>query len=516
MDLMPRRRRLASLALAVGAVSYPSAMTYANWGPEMARASRLLVIPLVGFVVLVAVARLISTIARDFTTVLAALSFAYLVATSGVTFATSLDLSQTATISSVLLLAIVACVLTMTLRADEVLYLLCVVLGAVLILAPLAQYAWNYRNHSSSYLITQTPPATRVVSNGPLPDIWLVILDGYPAAKTVREVYGYRGSLLAEELADRGFVSNGNALTPYPVTAFSVPSILEVKHLADTSTASSGETLRSIVSGDNFFANSLRAWGYEVTIVQNAWRMSGCSTSTDNCVHPPLIDEPVSAVIQRSLVGLLADISWARSFEESVLASLNWLGDNAKSISENGTPDAVIVHLLSPHPPLVLRPDCSTHRDENGGGLIVWSPKMGDQVKIQRQDLFMDQVRCIDQTIKNLLAQLGDEAIVGVVGDHGPDSLGHSAWDPGDWGHEMLTERMLTIAAMRTKADCPMDLRTTLGVTAALLACVGGTEVATPEPRAFAVTEVRPSHYEVQEYPEHIIQSLLDDGRGSK
>ena len=63
------------------------------------------------------------------------------------------------------------------------------------------------------------------------PDIYFIILDRYPSAETLREIYGYDNAPFIDALADRGFAIADDSWAAYWKTAFSVLSTLRMDHL---------------------------------------------------------------------------------------------------------------------------------------------------------------------------------------------------------------------------------------------------------------------------------------------
>lgn len=100
------------------------------------------------------------------------------------------------------------------------------------------------------------------------------------------------------------------------------------------------------------------------------------------------------------------------------LAMLEVLDDLSARVADMQAGDAIIAHLLVPHSPYVLGPDCS-YRDLSEWGYVLES---GTHVGIaQAYDTFWDQSACLHSRLAEMLDQLSgrEDVVVIIHGDHG-------------------------------------------------------------------------------------------------
>ncbi len=315
--------------------------------------------------------------------------------------------------------------------------------------------------------------------DGHVRDVWFIVLDAYPSQLARQEYATPESQPLESFLRSRGFVVNPSALAPYATTIFSVPTLLEGEYVAtEEHPTFSYAVARRIVSGDNNLVYALQGVGYATTIVESGWRVSGCEVSVNHCVRSPFIDEPVATILGEGVVGGLAGIDRSTSFAYGAANVLDWLDANVSRLGGNGERDLVIAHVLAPHPPLALDSSCTQRNDPRGSGLVLWLPQAGRRLQSLRREMYYEQAACVDSRISSFVDRIDDEAIVGIVGDHGPDSLGQFGYPIAEWTHEMIRERMLTLAAVRLPIDCPTEIRAAIEVSQKIMKCVANYEPA--------------------------------------
>ena len=118
-------------------------------------------------------------------------------------------------------------------------------------------------------LIPRWPIGTQASDGRAGPRIHILMLDGYPRADALANIFGYDNSPFLDELAARGFDVGNASLSNYTFTAQSLASMLQMRHLPDLQ-SEPGERLsfRRLIN-DNPVFRVLRAHGYDI-----AWNLA--------------------------------------------------------------------------------------------------------------------------------------------------------------------------------------------------------------------------------------------------
>jgi hypothetical protein len=161
---------------------------------------------------------------------------------------------------------------------------------------------------------------------------------------------------------------------------------------------------------------------------------------------------------------------------------MDWLLDKAEAITRNGVADFVFGHVMAPHPPFFLDPECDVVFEERRSG--VQFARSGVALE-GRGSFFDEQANCIDNFMLSLSDLIDDETVVIFVADHGTDSRHQLFLSSTDWGPDEIEERMRVFLAM-SGAGC--DFRDGIvlpEVLAMLLECISGVNQGHIEQRIF-------------------------------
>ncbi len=487
---------LLASCLLVGSAIYAPGMLYASWLGEMSRGYRLGLFAAVVLLGLVLLSGLMTRLNIPLTGAMCAVAITWMILSIGGSLAHPIPVDWRMSASVVTVIAMIAGVVVYRLRGSRVVQTLLVVLSIILLGTPSIEMALAHA--ASGRPTLGTFPA--VVSGEDdfersletdAQEVWFIVLDAYPSSWALREVYGAETESLGIHLIDEGFIVNENSLTPYAFTHLALPAIFEnAYHAKARDVISRGDMTRlsRSISGYNRFFHALASFGFEVSVVENGWRLSGCLYPVDRCVPAPLLDEPMGMLIEQSVFGPLLGIARANAFSRGLQANIDWLAHNIGERSTGQPPQAVYLHLVAPHPPFVLASDCSRQSASaraSSGLMVAWSD-IEESLLFERRALFVEQTKCVTELMLDLVASARPDVIIGIVGDHGPDSLGQFDTPARDWTEEMILERMLTLAAVRLPESCPADLTMTFGVVAGILDCLGDDTSGPPiPPRAF-------------------------------
>ena len=339
-----------------------------------------------------------------------------------------------------------------------------------------------------------TPSSAPMPAMVEQPDIVFVVVDGYTSLSVVRELFGFEDPTLEDDLARSGFEVVETAFSPYSMTHLTVSSLLELDYVAEegpTTSTKDGRTLAEVMGGNSYLVELLAENGYRITMVEPGWHMSTCGDQVDVCVAAPFIDEGVGVVLSQSLVWSLIEPSIGSAFTNGARHAMSWATENVGELVNNGESDFIFVHVLAPHPPLLLDAECRIVSEDRRllGDSVDLSGVPTETAQVRREG-YIGQVRCVNGFVRDLAdAVSGTDALVLVTGDHGSDAMSQLVTDPAQWSEPQVLERMSVFVAVKPTAGCEdLSSLVTVALFRALVSCAGGLGLDPIEEKAFLVS----------------------------
>ena len=155
-----------------------------------------------------------------------------------------------------------------------------------------------------------------IVGFNALPDIFLVVVDGYPGVRALDQDYeNTKGGLIAE-LNSRDFQVPSSAWAAYWSTELSVSSLLEMAYpLVDNElNVSTEKQVYQMIGGNNNLVEILIANGYETLMVESGWSGSACGPAFDVCIPSVWLDEAMFVTLSLSAVGPIVSDAIGHAF----------------------------------------------------------------------------------------------------------------------------------------------------------------------------------------------------------
>ena len=292
------------------------------------------------------------------------------------------------------------------------------------------------------------------------PDITLIILDGYGRADVMREMYEYDNSGFLSLLQAEGFQVAERSTSPYSMTHLALPSLLEMSFVhepGDHLSFSDQSAVRRIISGDNQVVGALKEAGFQYVHAEADSRLHSCGQEVDLCLPGLLLDLTAFETLQRTPLGpLLYPISGdPNTALNSTRIDTLRRGKPWGEPIDSAEPTFTFFHLMLPHPPMFLDATCNLRVDRDLDGSTIHQPGTSGTLMGVRRDAWVDQVRCANEVVLDYLDVIGDEEVVVLVSDHGPDSLFGVT---GDLNENQILERLSNLTAVRLPDHCQGQL----------------------------------------------------------
>ncbi|MGH2454704.1 MAG: hypothetical protein ACRDHD_00375 [Candidatus Limnocylindria bacterium] len=320
---------------------------------------------------------------------------------------------------------------------------------------------------------------------GERPDVYILLLDGYPRADTIGRLFGGDNRAFLGSLQRLGFDVSGSASSNYMYTGPTFTSMFHMQYVDDVARLGEvevpfGVSLRSSINNNPVW-DTFRAHGYQVVTVKGPWEHEAMRSSDVFCGDS--INDFELFLVRTTLAGSalesLASGLEADQHRAAVNEAFDCLGRMDGLTAE---PKLVFVHIGGPHLPIVF--------DESGG------PADPEVFAHTRQELalsdaefadaYMDQLRYLNGRVLDAASELAnrpDEPVLVVMSDHGSEA----ALNWTDGSRSDLAERFGILFAARTPGhpqlfDCNI---TPIEVFPALLNTYLDEDLPTPEPRHF-------------------------------
>lgn len=272
------------------------------------------------------------------------------------------------------------------------------------------------------------PPAAAPRSGGP-PDIYLVLLDGYPRADTLERLFGYDNEPFLRELAARGFDVSPHSRSNYSNTQLTLASMLNMRLLDEMDEIGplmTGErrmqpALRNLTS-DGTALRRLRERGYEIVATAPGFEEMALRRA-DVFLDSGQLNEFEVTLMRltalSSLTTVIAPDFVAGQQRGRVEAGFRDIAEIVKRPSTK--PTFAFLHLPTPHAPILYgrngepRPVDPRHPNDYDSG----NPQTRDDKVAQ----YVEQLSYVNEqvlaAIDAAFARPGLEPIVVLWSDHG-------------------------------------------------------------------------------------------------
>jgi hypothetical protein len=274
--------------------------------------------------------------------------------------------------------------------------------------------------------LTGSLPELGSVSEGSLPDIYLVILDGYPRADVMSDVTGVDNTPFLAALEERGFDVATESSSSYMYSDLLGAALFHGRHLVDIRDLDplrDGETRpalgRQVLNSAPLIAR-LRELGYLAVANAQAWDEPSLR-AVDVYIEGTGFNEFERQMWWSSLPGSLMELRGPTVYQNGIEP---WVHDAFAAFDQvtQMTPDRprfAFIHVPSPHFPIIFEADGSRAD-------AVFGRDHPDQVSASDEDVraaYAGQVTYLNSQLLDSLdgASLPEDAIVILMSDHGPE-----------------------------------------------------------------------------------------------
>jgi hypothetical protein len=333
------------------------------------------------------------------------------------------------------------------------------------------------------------------------PNVYWIVLDGYPRADVLREFFDFDNEPFVKSLQDLQFTVYDDAVASFPETIFSISSTLSLGFLGNGNEASArilpSTELYPRVRGQNVVVNTMRSMGYRYIHFENGYdNLTQCPIAESICIKGNTgeniggkiqFDEFDVAILSKTpLIDMidLGHINAAIGETPFLRGSVSDLTDKLPEVREHGEPFFLYAHILAPHPPIRFRRDCSIKMA--APDLLDWDPS--------EKPAFLEQLVCVNSEAIDLVGKIArsdPKAIIVLQSDHGTAFRGQFKKPFDAWDRLDLKERFGALSAIRMPAPCSDDARGSVDLVntfSRVLSCISGSVLPDKSARLFVVS----------------------------
>ena len=273
------------------------------------------------------------------------------------------------------------------------------------------------------------------------PDIYYIILDGYPGKTSLENVSGYDNREFISNLQKQGFFIQEKSYANYPHTFLSLPSILNMKYLDDITTNLNGTDSQAIpyeIGSNNEVMNFIKSQGYLTVSFDSGWGFTRDMKSADLklCGDNKIFNsEFMITLVKNSMLNPI----YVKVFETDKAESILCVFEELPKIKERtDQPIFAFAHIFSPHPPYIFGANGEIRNLENIDPHLETTENL-DKEAFVNQLIFVNKK--ITQVVNELLNSENQPIII-IQSDHGTAFLFEGKSD--GWRNptnEMLQER---------------------------------------------------------------------------
>jgi hypothetical protein len=319
----------------------------------------------------------------------------------------------------------------------------------------------------------QTPepagPALGQVGREPLPNIYLLLLDGYPSADTLEMTFGYDNTPFLEGLEDLGFDVPTGVRTNYNKTWLTLASMLNGQYVGDMMDGhpyppeSHGQLwiVQKIINRASML-DPLRDNGYRILTAPSPFSTAELRSAQDVSGHAALNQFEVRLIESSPWMLIFRDLAASTlmsSQRSAVLAAIDSAVVTARD--DHSEPHFLFAHIHSPHTPFALGsdepgvlPECAPLE------CTLWSATI-EELRIDldayRSGL-VAQIEHLNALVLDAVAEIVAEdpgAVVILMSDHG---IRYSYADVDEHFRSFLATRTPGHAGLFSDGPAPVNL----------------------------------------------------------
>ncbi len=298
------------------------------------------------------------------------------------------------------------------------------VLGLSLVSLALANVIFSY--NASFRWKAGTSSETEAIAGKEAPDIFYIILDGYPRHDILNEIHQYDNSKFLEFLKKKGFRILEDSHSNYPGTSLSVASALNLDYIdrliPEEKRQSDNRWFLKDLIQRNHVIEFLKRQGYVTAAFDSGYFHTELKNVDHffatgwflNEFHEALLDTTPAWVVFKNI-----------GRYEVQRSRILYILDHLPDPRDPSKPVFVFAHIMALHPPFVFGPN-GEERSPEKSSLQFWKD-FGDPSSKDLSQQYQDQLtylnKRIQSTVQAILESRNRPVLIILQGDHGSSFL---------------------------------------------------------------------------------------------
>ncbi|KRT60448.1 MAG: hypothetical protein XU10_C0049G0006 [Chloroflexi bacterium CSP1-4] len=332
--------------------------------------------------------------------------------------------------------------------------------------------------------------AASTVSADPTPDIYILLMDGYPRVDTVARIFDYDGEPFLQALEQRGLDVSRRSRTNYGVTQLTLVSMFEMRLLGDIPALErvldgrqEAQPAMRNLTNDGAAVRFLKDRGYRIFATSPGFEEVALRRA-DTFIDDGQLNEFETILIRitgvADLIDLVAPDAIGDSFRSRVMATQAHAALAVEAARAG--PQLAFIHVPSPHAPILFGADGARPPVDANHPYEYW---LGEDTTADRiRAAYREQLPIVEdlvlKTIDIIRAGSEQTPVIIVFSDHG--SLANLDTDP----ELKLSERVSNLFAASTPGHPRLfgDVVTPVNVFPILFDAYFGTDLPRSEDRS--------------------------------
>jgi len=263
-----------------------------------------------------------------------------------------------------------------------------------------------------------------------LPDIVMIMLDGYPRADVLERRFGIENDPFLDALRERGLDVGEASLSNYFFTSTTLASMFQMRYLDEV------DALHPLIGTDGAHRGALRdaairspaiallrAAGYEILTAPSGWLHTSLAPAADRVLEHGELTDLERTLMERTWLLDLVDLVWPYAATESQRSRIVHAFDDLEAFGQ-GQPDGprfFFAHIPAPHLPVVLDERGST-RHLPSRAFEATSPDAMGLTRSEYVAAWAEQLTYVNQRVLDVVDGLkaaAEPPVIVVFSDHG-------------------------------------------------------------------------------------------------
>ena len=266
-----------------------------------------------------------------------------------------------------------------------------------------------------------------------LPNIYYIILDGYPRADILKEIYEYENTEFYDYLTKKGFYIANKSRSNYSQTALSLAACLNLKYLDDLVEqvgieSKNFEPLKNMIKNSWVF-DFLRQYGYKIVAFSSGYPGTEIKNADFYITTGRSLTEFQNELLNTTYVPEVLNMVKSYDRFDSHRKKLLYIIDHLVDTCKLKAPIFVFAHIKAPHPPFIFGQNGEKIKlmkrfTDHDGDRLIRKDRLtrAEYLKGYRDQLIFINKKMI-KALDGILSNSKTPPIIILQADHGPRSM---------------------------------------------------------------------------------------------